>query len=70
MKLWDASTSRHIRTLHGKSPVKGVAFSPDGTSIGCACTDGIVRIWDLATGEEVATLTGHSDSVQLRGVQP
>ncbi len=29
-----------------------------------------LKLWDLATGEEVATLTGHSDSVNAVAITP
>jgi hypothetical protein len=44
--------------------VWGVAFSPDGTRIASASGDQTVKVWDVATGQEVRTLTGHSSSVQ------
>ena len=37
-----------------------VAFSPDGRSLATICeSDGLVRLWDLATGKESMTLRGH-----------
>jgi WD40 repeat protein len=44
------------RTLgHHRSPFKQLAFSPDGQRI-AAFSDRIVRLWDVATGEEVYTI--------------
>jgi WD40 repeat protein/serine/threonine protein kinase len=60
VKLWDSATGRLIHTLQGNRSVRGVAFSPDGARIGCACYDGAARIFDVVTGQEVATLHGHS----------
>ena len=39
------------------------AFSPDGTRIVTASDDKTARIWDAATGKEIAVLRGHDDSV-------
>jgi WD40 repeat protein len=48
-----------MRTLAGKVAFEQVAFSPDGTLV--AATEGAeVRLWDVATGKTVRTLTGHS----------
>jgi WD40 repeat protein len=33
-----------------------VVFSPDGTRVASASTDGTVKIWDAATGQEILTL--------------
>jgi WD40 repeat protein/serine/threonine protein kinase/DNA-binding SARP family transcriptional activator len=42
----------------------GVAFSPDGTRLAVADVYGsVARVWDVATGQELRTLTGHTDDV-------
>ena len=40
-----------------------VAIAPDGTWLATAGGDGTVRIWDPATGQQRATLTGHTGPV-------
>ncbi len=37
-----------------------MAFSPDGTQLVSGSYDATVRLWDIATGKETATLRGHS----------
>src|SRR5262249_11766288 len=57
-------------TLSGHAaPANWVAFSPDGRLL-ASCDGrwnrrepGTVKIWDLATGREVATCLGHTDDV-------
>ncbi|MFQ6030733.1 MAG: WD40 repeat domain-containing protein, partial [Dehalococcoidia bacterium] len=50
-----------ILTLSGHSDyVFGVAVSPDGRQVVSASRDGTLKVWDLATGREQRTLTGHS----------
>ena len=44
--------------MHGTN-VYGVAFTPDGTRLACACANNTIRIWDTGTHKEVAELHGH-----------
>ncbi len=37
----------------------GVAFSPDGSLLAAGSAAGPVRLWDVATGKQVAELSGH-----------
>jgi WD40 repeat protein len=39
--------------------VAAVAFSPDGATLAAGCSDGVVRLWDTASGELRRTLSGH-----------
>jgi WD40 repeat protein len=59
--------------------VKSVAFSPDGrllASGSCGqgiiltCTQGEIRLWDVASGREVRTLSGHTDWVKSVAFSP
>jgi len=43
--------------------VRSVAFSPDGTKIVTASADATARAWDVATGGELFSMSGHTDAV-------
>jgi WD40 repeat protein len=52
-----------VRTLEGHtSYVTSVAFSPDGKLLasGSDWPDNTIKLWEVATGQEVRTLKGHS----------
>jgi FOG: WD40 repeat len=70
--VWEAATGRKVaRMTHGDG-VSAVAFSPDGQYVvsgGCdkrgenyRCIEGTARVWEAASGREVARLT-HDDWV-------
>jgi WD40 repeat protein/serine/threonine protein kinase len=41
-------------------PQRALAVSPDGRRLASGWADGVLRIWDLSTGRELAALPGHS----------
>ena len=56
--LWEVSP-QHIATLEGHTRVRSVVFSLDGTTLASVGEDNTVKLWDVATGENTATLEGH-----------
>jgi WD40 repeat protein len=75
VKLWDVASGREVRSLTGHTwTVYSVAFSPDGrllASGSCGryesgrggCFQGEIKLWEVASGSLVRTLTGHTDVV-------
>ncbi len=69
LRGWEWYRLRHIAdqsrmTLLGhKERVKSVAFSPDGKRMVSGSLDETVRVWDVATGDELITLRGHTNEI-------
>ncbi len=63
--LWDLRSGSHLRDLSGPDtvPVKYAAFSPDSRLLATTAPDKTIRLWDVATGMPVRTLTGHTEIV-------
>ncbi|MBE9058204.1 PD40 domain-containing protein [Sphaerospermopsis sp. LEGE 08334] len=64
--LWNAPHS--IRSKGAVSTHK--AFSPDGKTLASGSLDNTIKLWDVATGVSIATLTGHSSSVNSVAFSP
>ena len=64
LRVWDLATRRMLReaALAGRFIVD-VAVSPDGRLIAAATDEGVVRLRDARTLEEVRTLVGHRGPV-------
>jgi hypothetical protein len=59
-----AVQASEVRRFEGhKKGAWGVAFSPDGRYALSGAGDGIVRLWEVATGREVRQFSGHNQPV-------
>jgi WD40 repeat protein len=69
-QLWDANTGQLLRNYESDTGWENycVAFSPDGSDTVAGGTDG-VRVWDVATGDELRTFQhgGRVWSIDISG---
>lgn len=58
-KILDALTGKELLTFSGghTQSIKSVAFSPDGSRLATSSTDQTVKVWDLATGKQLLSLS-------------
>jgi WD40 repeat protein len=66
VKVWDAATGDLVYTFPGSSienvPVT-MAFSPDGRRLAAGSVNHTVKVWNVMSGQEVCTLSGHAGPV-------
>jgi WD40 repeat protein/serine/threonine protein kinase len=61
--VWDEATNQKRAIKAHGADVWSVAFSPDGTRLASASIDRSIKLWDVATGDEVLSLRGHTGGV-------
>ncbi|WP_427162719.1 trypsin-like peptidase domain-containing protein [Aliinostoc sp. HNIBRCY26] len=58
----------NLQFIEGR--VISVAFSPDGRTLASGSWDKTIKIWNIATGQEIRTLNGHSQGVYSVAFSP
>jgi WD40 repeat protein len=70
IKIWNAATGEHLRTVIGHSgQVLTVAIAPSGRQFASGSRDRSVKLWDLYIPTPLQQLTGHTDAVNAVLVQ-
>jgi hypothetical protein len=66
-ELWDAFNEHGLLSFKGDETVTTLAISPHGTKAVSGNLDGVVRVWDLRKGLEIAHFpTGRGEIVAIR----
>lgn len=58
------------KVLFTEEPTSSVAITPDGSTIVSGLNNGIIKLWDIQTGQLLRSLTGHTESVRAVTVTP
>jgi RNA polymerase sigma factor (sigma-70 family) len=68
--LFEVATGQE-RCLRGHGGwIEAVAFAPDGKTLASVGLDKVVKVWDLTTGQERASLEGHRSHLQAVAFSP
>ena len=53
----------HRHAQRAYRAVFSVAYSPDGKTLASGSADNTIKLWDVATGKNIITLRGHTNSI-------
>jgi WD40 repeat protein len=69
---WDLKTRNELRSFewHKGGGVPAVASSRDGRNLATGSDDGIVKLWDVSTGQETVTFKGHTGQIRRAEFSP
>jgi WD40 repeat protein len=60
VRLWSTATVTLLREISGwQARIQALAFSPDGQILASVDADGVLRLWNPATGERVNSTAAH-----------
>lgn len=65
-----ANFPKLVVPLGHNDSVNSVAISPDRKTLASGSDDATVKLWDMATGQEIRTFTGHSNWVKSVAFSP
>ncbi|MHC4664420.1 MAG: protein kinase domain-containing protein [Planctomycetota bacterium] len=68
--VFEVATGRSLRTFDCNGEVWGVAFSQDGKVLATAVVDGTARLWDIASGQQLASPLRHQARVWAVAYSP
>jgi WD40 repeat protein len=68
--VWNTETGDLVHSMREPGVVGRAVFSPDGQLIASAGTDNTAHLWNVATGQEMAALFGHTAEVTWLAFTP
>ncbi len=77
--LWDVNTGHKIFSVSGvykrgrvtfRNYPKPLVFSPDGAILVNGTSNGTILVWEVATGDQIAALDGHTQEVETLKFSP
>jgi WD40 repeat protein len=70
LELWEVITGQRRDVEFSKAGARDAKFSPDGSRLASWGMGNTIKLWDMATGNDVATLEGHTNDVLCVAFSP
>ena len=70
IKIWDIGNGDCIHSWQLLKPIYGITLSNDSQTLVSGCESGDILLWNVATGELLKTLIGHTSTVTNTAFQP
>jgi WD40 repeat protein len=70
LKVWDLATGQEVLNLSLNGKGKAMAINPDGDVVAAGLGDNTVRLYRVATGQEVLALKGHLRRISAIAFSP
>ncbi len=71
IRMWRANYQYPVAASYAvEGKARGVAFSADGKWLAIGADSGIVKIWNIQSGEQSQTITGHNQQVWALAFSP
>jgi WD40 repeat protein len=71
IKIWNLQTRREIRTLINSSKalsISSICLSHDEHTLACQNGRGIIKVWNLKTGQQTHTFRAHASSISALAI--
>jgi WD40 repeat protein len=68
--FWDVASRRPQTTIDNPSPILSVVFVLAGRAVAAGSDDGVIRLWNIGTGDLKATLVAHRGPVRCVACSP
>ncbi|MBN9522106.1 hypothetical protein J0H58_26910 [bacterium] len=74
LHLWEAGTGKELKVIpvieKDDRPLKSVAFAPDGKTVAVGGDDGVLRVYDAASGKETFKAAGRNARIERVAFSP